>query len=144
MRLAVVVVSVGMAASAWAATVLERIEVLRTDPLAVRLHLSAPVAAVAKALPPDGTRPDRIYLDLPDTSTAAAPVDATGAAPLLRVRTRGMSYGPHAVDAMLRIVGVDRLVLGSDRPIADPPALAAFGPAVLNAVSKVNPAAVFA
>jgi hypothetical protein len=54
------------------------------------------------------------------------------------------SYGPHAVDAMLRVVGVDRLVLGSDRPIADPPALAAFGPAVLNAISKVNPAAVFA
>jgi 6-methylsalicylate decarboxylase len=54
------------------------------------------------------------------------------------------SYGPQAVDAMLRVVGVDRLVLGSDRPIADPPALAAFGPAVLNAVSRVNPAAVFA
>ena len=54
------------------------------------------------------------------------------------------SYGPQAVDAMLRVVGVDRLVLGSDRPIADPPALAGFGPAVLNAISKVNPAALFA
>ena len=40
------------------------------------------------------------------------------------------SYGPRAVDAMLRTVGVDRLVLGSDRPVADPPALAALGPAV--------------
>jgi hypothetical protein len=53
------------------------------------------------------------------------------------------SYGPHAVDAMLRVVGVDRLVLGSDRPIADPPALASLGPAVLHAVSKVNPANLF-
>jgi hypothetical protein len=54
------------------------------------------------------------------------------------------SYGPQAVDAMLRVVGVDRLVLGSDRPIADPPALNSLGPAVLHAVSKVNPARLFA
>jgi 6-methylsalicylate decarboxylase len=54
------------------------------------------------------------------------------------------SYGPQAVDAMLRVVGVDRLVLGSDRPVADPPALGALGPAVAHAVSKVNPAALFA
>ena len=53
------------------------------------------------------------------------------------------SYGPHAVDAMLRVVGVDRLVLGSDRPIADPPALAPLGPAVHHAMSKVNPARLF-
>jgi hypothetical protein len=53
------------------------------------------------------------------------------------------SYGPHAVDAMLRVIGVDRLLLGSDRPIADPPALASLGPAVLHAVSKVNPARLF-
>jgi hypothetical protein len=53
------------------------------------------------------------------------------------------SYGPHAVDAMLRVVGVDRLVLGSDRPIADPPALASLGQAVRHAVSKVNPARLF-
>jgi hypothetical protein len=53
------------------------------------------------------------------------------------------SYGPQAVDAMLRVVGVDRLVLGSDRPIADPPALASLGPAVLHALSKVNPARLF-
>jgi 6-methylsalicylate decarboxylase len=50
------------------------------------------------------------------------------------------SYGPHAVDAMLRTIGVDRLVLGSDRPIADPPALAALGPAVRHAIAHVNPA----
>jgi hypothetical protein len=54
------------------------------------------------------------------------------------------SYGPHAVDAMLRVVGVDRLVLGSDRPVADPPALASLGEAVLHAITRVNPAAVLA
>ena len=52
------------------------------------------------------------------------------------------SYGPKAVDAMLRVVGVDRLVLGSDRPVVDPPSLAALGPAVRHAVAHVNPAAV--
>jgi hypothetical protein len=50
------------------------------------------------------------------------------------------SYGPRAVDAMLRVVGVDRLVLGSDRPVADPPLLAALGPAVRHAIAHVNPA----
>ena len=50
------------------------------------------------------------------------------------------SYGPQAVDAMLRTIGVDRLVLGSDRPVADPPALAALGPAVRHAIAHVNPA----
>lgn len=54
------------------------------------------------------------------------------------------SYGPHAVDAMLRVVGVDRLVLGSDRPVADPPALASLGSAVRYAVAQVNPATVLA
>ena len=39
MRLAVVVVSVGVAASAWAGTVLERIEVVRTDPFAPRVRV---------------------------------------------------------------------------------------------------------
>jgi len=86
MRLAAVVVSVGVAASAWAGTALERIEVVRTGPLAVRLHLSAPVTSVAKTLPPDGTRPDRIYLDLPDTSAAGVPAEVIGAESLLRVR----------------------------------------------------------
>ena len=30
------------------------------------------------------------------------------------------SYGPKAIDAMLRVVGVDRLLYGSDRPVIDP------------------------
>jgi N-acetylmuramoyl-L-alanine amidase len=91
MRLAAVVVSVGVAASARAGmtsgTTLERIEVVPTGPPAVRLHLSAPVAAVAKTLPPDGARPDRIYLDLPDTHVAGVPADMAGVDPVLRVRT---------------------------------------------------------
>ena len=52
------------------------------------------------------------------------------------------SYGPKAVDAMLRVVGVDRLVHGSDRPVVDPPSLAALGPAFRHAVRRVNPAQV--
>jgi len=52
------------------------------------------------------------------------------------------SYGPKAVDAMLRVVGVDRLVLGSDRPVVDPPSLALLGPAVRQAIARTNPAAV--
>ena len=30
------------------------------------------------------------------------------------------SYGPRAIDAMLRVVGVDRLLYGSDRPVIEP------------------------
>jgi 6-methylsalicylate decarboxylase len=52
------------------------------------------------------------------------------------------SYGPRAVDAMLRVVGVDRLVLGTDRPVADPPSLASLGPAVHHALAHVNPSIV--
>jgi 6-methylsalicylate decarboxylase len=54
------------------------------------------------------------------------------------------SYGPRAVDAMLRVVGVDRLVLGSDRPVVEPPSLATLGPAVRHAIARVNPAHVLA
>lgn len=49
------------------------------------------------------------------------------------------SYGPRTVDAMLRVVGADRLVHGSDRPIADPPALGALGPSVAHALAEANP-----
>jgi hypothetical protein len=52
------------------------------------------------------------------------------------------SYGPKAIDAMLRVVGVDRLVHGSDRPVVDLPSLAALGPAFSHAVTRVNPAEV--
>ena len=50
------------------------------------------------------------------------------------------SYGARAVDAMLRIVGVDRMLYGSDRPVVAPPALDSLGPAVLHAIAEVNPA----
>ena len=49
------------------------------------------------------------------------------------------SYGPRTVDAMLRVVGTDRLVHGSDRPIADPPVLDALGPSVAHALAEANP-----
>ena len=53
------------------------------------------------------------------------------------------SYGPKAIDAMLRVVGVDRLVHGSDRPVVAPPPLR-LGPAVEHALTVTNPALVLA
>ena len=50
------------------------------------------------------------------------------------------SYGPLALDAMIRMVGIDRLVFGSDRPVAAPPALGSFGDAVEHALTVTNPA----
>jgi hypothetical protein len=49
------------------------------------------------------------------------------------------SYGPRAIDAMLRVVGVDRLLYGSDRPVIEPVALAALGAAVEHAIVVTNP-----
>jgi hypothetical protein len=48
------------------------------------------------------------------------------------------SYGRNAIDAMLRMVGVDRLVHGSDRPVVAPRA-PSFGPAVDHALTVANP-----
>jgi 6-methylsalicylate decarboxylase len=48
------------------------------------------------------------------------------------------SYGARAVDAMLREVGVDRLVHGSDRPVSSPPDLP-LGEAVRGALRGRNP-----
>ena len=50
------------------------------------------------------------------------------------------SYGPRTVDAMLRVVGVDRLVLGSDRPVVEPPELGELGPSFAHAITEANPA----
>ena len=50
------------------------------------------------------------------------------------------SYGPRTVDAMLRVVGADRLIHGSDRPVAEPPLLGALGPSVAHALAEANPA----
>src|SRR3954452_3484105 len=49
------------------------------------------------------------------------------------------SYGPRAIDAMLRAVGVDRLLYGSDVPVVEPVSLAPLGEAVIHALTVANP-----
>jgi predicted TIM-barrel fold metal-dependent hydrolase len=48
------------------------------------------------------------------------------------------SYGTRAVDAAVRVLGIDALVNGSDRPYADPVALE-LEPAALHAICSANP-----
>ena len=48
------------------------------------------------------------------------------------------SYGPRAIDAMLRVVGVDRLLYGTDVPVVEPVALG-LGEAVEHALTVANP-----
>jgi 6-methylsalicylate decarboxylase len=48
------------------------------------------------------------------------------------------SYGTRAVDATIRVLGIDALVNGSDRPYADPVRLD-LGAAALHAVRSANP-----
>jgi 6-methylsalicylate decarboxylase len=50
------------------------------------------------------------------------------------------SYGPRTVDAMVRVVGVDRLVYGSDAPVIEPVSLEALGESVMRALTETNPA----
>ena len=47
------------------------------------------------------------------------------------------SYGTRAVDATVRVLGIDALVNGSDRPYADPVSLE-LGPAALHAIRSAN------
>ena len=47
------------------------------------------------------------------------------------------SYGTRAVDATVRVLGIDALVNGSDRPYADPVSLE-LGPAALHAMRSAN------
>ena len=47
------------------------------------------------------------------------------------------SYGTRAVDATVRVLGIDVLVHGSDRPYADPPQLD-LSPAALHAIRSAN------
>jgi hypothetical protein len=77
-----------LCASPLHAAVLERVDTVGGDTVAVRLHLSAPVAAQTQQLPPRASAPDRIVVDLPGTTlgTAARGV-VSGRGPLLRVRT---------------------------------------------------------
>ncbi|WP_432562989.1 amidohydrolase family protein [Kineococcus sp. SYSU DK003] len=53
------------------------------------------------------------------------------------------SYGPRAIDAVVRVTGVDPLVLGTDRPYAQPfdaTALPGFGAAFAHALTTTGPA----
>ncbi len=47
------------------------------------------------------------------------------------------SYGTRAVDATIRVLGVDAIVNGSDRPYAEPASLE-LGPAALHAIRIAN------
>ncbi len=47
------------------------------------------------------------------------------------------SYGTRAVDATVRVLGIDALVNGSDRPYAEPVSLE-LGPAAMHAIRSVN------
>jgi N-acetylmuramoyl-L-alanine amidase len=86
-----VVVGLGMAATAAAGPLLERVEV---DERAVHLYFSTPATAVTRSLAAEGGLPFRIYLDFvgaglaPDASRVLP-----GRAPLLRVRTGRFDAG---------------------------------------------------
>jgi predicted TIM-barrel fold metal-dependent hydrolase len=57
--------------------------------------------------------------------------------PEVYVDTSG--YGPRALDAVVRVLGIDALVLGSDRPYAAP-LTELFGEAATRAIRVTNPA----
>jgi hypothetical protein len=52
------------------------------------------------------------------------------------------SYGERALDAIVRVVGIDQLVYGSDRPVIDPPSPNLLGTAAAEAMLRTNPARV--
>jgi 6-methylsalicylate decarboxylase len=49
------------------------------------------------------------------------------------------SYGTQALDAMVRCVGIEQIVFGSDRPVVEPPACH-LGDAARHAIEVTNPA----
>jgi hypothetical protein len=49
------------------------------------------------------------------------------------------SYAARALDAAVRVVGIDQLVYGSDRPVVDPPPPALLGEAAAEAMLRTNP-----
>jgi 6-methylsalicylate decarboxylase len=53
------------------------------------------------------------------------------------------SYGERTLDAVVRQIGVDQIVYGSDRPVVDPPHHALLGPAAAHAIARSNVARVF-
>jgi predicted TIM-barrel fold metal-dependent hydrolase len=48
------------------------------------------------------------------------------------------SYGARTIDAVVRCVGIDQLVYGSDRPVVDAGAAAPLGPAAREAMIGAN------
>jgi hypothetical protein len=56
-----------------------------------------------------------------------------------KVFVESSSYGTRAVDAIVRVLGVDAVVVGSDRPYASTGDLG-LGPAAANAMQSTNPA----
>jgi predicted TIM-barrel fold metal-dependent hydrolase len=52
------------------------------------------------------------------------------------------SYGERALDAIVRVAGIDQLVYGSDRPVIDPPSPGLLGDAAAEAMLSTNPARV--
>lgn len=55
------------------------------------------------------------------------------------------SYGARAIDAMVRVVGIDQLLHGSDRPVVAPPSPPGpLGAAAWEAMTRTNPARLFA
>ena len=57
--------------------------------------------------------------------------------PLVHVDTS--SYGPQGLDALVRVLGIDALALGSDRPYAVPFAPGPMGDAADRAIRITNP-----
>jgi hypothetical protein len=49
------------------------------------------------------------------------------------------SYGPRAIDAMARVVGIEPLVYGTDRPVVEPTSLVPLGEAAREAIAQRNP-----
>ncbi|MBV9593492.1 MAG: amidohydrolase family protein [Actinobacteria bacterium] len=49
------------------------------------------------------------------------------------------SYGRQGLDSLTRALGIDVVVLGSDRPYADRPDLSSLGAAAARAISRTNP-----
>jgi predicted TIM-barrel fold metal-dependent hydrolase len=48
------------------------------------------------------------------------------------------SYGPQAIDGLIRVLGIDAVIRGSDRPYADPVRFG-FGKAAERAIDVINP-----
>ena len=70
-----------------------------------------------------------------ESGSPPAPASATWSIPDVFLEIS--SYGTRAVDATIRVLGIDALVNGSDRPYADPVRLD-LGAAALRAVRRAN------